>query len=107
MARTKKGDTTGKTANPIHGLAEAGDAIVVCRSDGSTDLFLLDIDHRGLLARLMRGAEMSDSEMGQLLAAHRAMVLFRASRNDRLMATLAEAMDDPVIPPVPGGGIAH
>ena len=77
------------------GMPKSGDAVVVCRPDGSTSFFLLDIDHRGLIAKAERGEEMTGEEFGQFEAAHKAMVLNFVAQNERIMEMLTEIMNDP------------
>jgi hypothetical protein len=76
-------------------MPKPGDAVVVCRPDGSTSFFLLDIDHRGLIAKASSGAAMSDEEFGQFEAAHKAMLLSFVAQNEKMMATLTEMINDP------------
>jgi hypothetical protein len=77
------------------GLPGKGDAVVVCRPDGSTSFFLLDVDHKTLLRKLQSGADMTAEETGQLKAAERAMTLFFTSRNEKIMAMLIEITGAP------------
>lgn len=77
------------------GMPKPGDAVVVCRADGSTSFFLLDVDHRDLIEKAASGAAMSDAEQGQFDAAHRAMVLWFVSQNEGILEMLTGIMNDP------------
>lgn len=77
------------------GMPKSGDAVVVCRPDGSTSFFLLDIDHRDLIAKVERGEEMTGEELGQFEAAHKAMVLNFVAQNEKIIEMLTEIMNDP------------
>ena len=76
-------------------MPENGDAVVVCRADGSTSFFLLGVDHKDLLRKLSVDGELSAEALGQLEAATRAMTLWFASQNDQIMEALTAAMNAP------------
>lgn len=77
------------------GMPNSGDAVVVCRADGSTSFFLLDIDHKALLKKLSDAGELPAEELGQLQAATTAMTLWFASQNDMKMEALTTAIKAP------------
>lgn len=77
------------------GMPKPGDAVVVCRPDGSSSFFLLDIDHKALLAKLSEGADMTAMELGQLDAAHKAMTLCLVGKNAKLLSALTEMVNEP------------
>lgn len=77
------------------GMPKPGDAVVVCRADGSSSFFLLDVDHRGLIEKAASGAAMSEEEQGRFDAAHRAMVLWFVSQNEKILEMLTGIMNDP------------
>jgi len=77
------------------GMPMKGDAVVVCRADGSTSFFLLDVDRRGLIEKAASGTAMSEEEQGQFNAAHRAMVLWFVSQNEKILEMLTGIMNDP------------
>ncbi|MCP5389844.1 MAG: hypothetical protein H6915_08765 [Novosphingobium sp.] len=70
------------------GMPKDGDAVVVCRADGSTSFYLLGIDHEALLGRLAAGEELTETEARQLIAAQKAMLLYLASLNEKVMDAL-------------------
>ncbi|MCV2866900.1 hypothetical protein [Defluviimonas sp. WL0075] len=72
-------------------MPKPGDAVVVCRADGSSSFYLLDVDHEDLFGRLAAGEDLTETEAGQLIAAQKAMLLYLASLNEKVMETL-EAM---------------
>lgn len=77
------------------GMPKSGDAVVVCRADGSSSFFLLDTDHRGLIEKVASGAALSDEEQGQFDAAQRAMVLWFVAQNEKILEMLTGIMNDP------------
>jgi hypothetical protein len=77
------------------GLPGKGDAVVVCRPDGSSSFFLLDVDHRQLHQKLKDGADLSAEEFGQLEAAHKAMTLYLVGQNEKIMDALTEMVNGP------------
>lgn len=76
-------------------LPKDGDAIVICRSDGTTDFLILGTGHMDLRARFARGEDLSDKEMSQLEAVFMAMTLFIASKNEAVMDALSDMVADP------------
>lgn len=76
-------------------MPKSGDAVVVCRPDGSSSFFLLDVDHKALLAKFAQSAEMTALEVGQLEAAHKAMTLCLAGQNEKLLIALVEMVNEP------------
>lgn len=76
-------------------MPKPGDAVVVCRPDGSSSFFLLDVDHKALLATFSHNAEMTALEHGQLEAAHKAMTLCLAGQNEKLLIALMEMVNEP------------
>lgn len=76
-------------------MPKPGDAVVVCRPDGSSSFFLLDVDHKGLLAKLAQSADLTPEELGQLSAAHKAMTLCLAGQNEQLLAALMDVVNEP------------
>ena len=77
------------------GMPKSGDAVVVCRPDGSTSFFLLDVDHQALVKTVAANQEITDAEFGQLDAAHKAMTLYLVSQNEKIMEALTEMVNDP------------
>lgn len=77
------------------GTPRSGDAVVVCRADGSSSFYLLNADHEDLLGRLAAGEELSEAEAGQLLAAQKAMLLYLASLNEKVMDALGAMTNAP------------
>lgn len=76
-------------------MPKSGDAVVVCRPDGSTGFFLLEVDHQTLLKKIAENQEVTANEFGQLDAAHKAMPLCLLSQNDKIMEMLTELVNDP------------
>lgn len=77
------------------GMPKKGDAILVCRPDGSSNFYLLGMDHRSLLTKLAAGEDMSAEEFGQLEAAQKAMTLFLAGQNEKILGALTEMVSAP------------
>lgn len=77
------------------GMPGMGDAVVVCRADGTASFFSLGTDHKALLRKLSEGGELSAGELGRLEAATRAMTLWFASQNEKIMEALTAAMNAP------------
>ena len=72
------------------GMPKSGDAVVVCRPDGSTSFFLLDVDHQALVKTIAANQKITDAEFGQLDAAHKAMTLYLVSQNEKIMEALTD-----------------
>lgn len=75
------------------GMPKKGDAVVICRPDGSSSFFLLDVDARGLLKELSDDKNLPAEELGQLEAAQKAMALWFASQNAQIMDAITAAMN--------------
>jgi len=76
-------------------MPKEGDAIVICRADGTTDFLVLGAGHVALSAKLVSGADMTDAEIAQLDAVFKAMALFVASKNEAVMDALTDMANAP------------
>lgn len=76
-------------------MPKEGDAIVICRADGTTDFLVLGAGHVALSAKLASGADMSDAEIDQLDAVFKAMALFVATKNEGVMEALTDMANAP------------
>lgn len=76
-------------------MPKDGDALVICRSDGTTDFLVLGTQHIALSAKLASGADMTDAEITQLDAVFKAMALFVASKNEGVMEALTDMANAP------------
>lgn len=83
---------TGPKTGP--GMPGKGDAMLVCRADGSTSLLLIDTDRTALLRKLSVEGELSAEEHGHLDAATRAMTLWFASQSAPIMEALTAAINE-------------
>lgn len=71
-------------------MPKEGDALVICRADGTTDFLVLGTGHIALSAKLASGADMADAEITQLDAVFKAMTLYMASKNEAVMDALTD-----------------
>lgn len=76
-------------------MPKDGDALVICRADGTTDFLVLGKDHVALSAKLASAADMTDAEITQLDAVLKAMVLFIATKNEAVMDSLTDMANAP------------
>jgi hypothetical protein len=76
-------------------MPKDGDALVICRADGSTDFLVLGTGHVALRERLACGADMTDAEITQLDAVFNAMALFIATKNEAVMDALTDMANAP------------
>lgn len=77
------------------GMPKPGDAVIVCRPDGSSSFFLLNVDHKALLAKLDETVELTAEELGKLEAVHKAVTLYLAGQNEKLLTALMEMVNKP------------
>lgn len=76
-------------------MPKDGDALVICRADGTTDFLVLRTRHVALSAKLASGADMTDAEITQLDAVFKAMALFMATQNESVMDALTDMANAP------------